>query len=235
MIRTENLNIGYRKSLLTVDDFNLKEGKLYFLIGKNGSGKSTFLKTISGQLSPISGSVFLQNKQSIEIPFGELPKTVSFVSSHFPLVDFLRVEEFIALGRSFYTSYSGRLQNIDNESINHSFSRLKIEHLRGRFTSQLSDGEKQLVAIAKALVQETPIILLDEPTAFLDYSNKILVLEMLKSIAKEMNKCIILSSHDIDMSLEMESDFLAVNFEEKFLQLIDSSANKQDLLRISFE
>ncbi len=234
MIRTDNLKIGYKQALLEVENFTLQKGQLYFLIGKNGSGKSTFLKTISGQLSPISGSVFLQNKQSIEIPFGEFPKTVSFVSSHFPNVDFLKVEEFIALGRSSFTSYFGKLQSTDNKLITDSFSRLKIKHLRGRFTSQLSDGEKQLVAIAKALVQETPIILLDEPTAFLDYSNKILVLEMLKSIAKEMNKCIVLSSHDIDLSLDMKCDFLAVNFEEKIMQLVNHSVSKKELLGFCF-
>ncbi|MBL1281521.1 MAG: ABC transporter ATP-binding protein [Fluviicola sp.] len=235
MIRTEDLKIGYHSPLLQVENFTLQKGELYFLIGKNGSGKSTFLKTISGQLSPISGRAFLNEKLSTEIPFRDLPKTVSFVSSHFPIVDFLKVEDFIALGRNSHTSYFGKLQASDSQVINSTIKRLQISHLIGRFTSELSDGEKQLVAIAKALVQETPIILLDEPTAFLDYSNKTLVLETLKRISVEMEKCIILSSHDLDMSLEMNCPFLVVNFQEKSLQLIDSSVSKQDLLRIAFE
>tara|TARA_R110002072_G_scaffold303115_1_gene494258 strand:- start:2631 stop:3338 length:708 start_codon:yes stop_codon:yes gene_type:complete len=235
MIRTENLNIGHRSSLLQIENLSLQKGNLYFLIGKNGSGKSTFLKTLSGQIKSISGELFLDDILSTTIHFGELPKTVSFVSSHFPIVDFLKVEDFISLGRSYHTSYFGIVKSIDNHVISDIIIKLKIKHLIGRFTSDLSDGERQLVAIAKALVQETPIILLDEPTAFLDYSNKKLVLETLKKICADMNKCIILSSHDIDMSLEMNCPFLVIDSKSKKLQLFSSNTKKKELLLLAFD
>ena len=235
MIKTNGLEIGYKKSLLNIDDLVLSSGQLYFLIGKNGSGKSTFLKTISGQTPILNGSIKLDNKGIETIHFSELPKTISFVSSHFPIVEFLRVEEYIALGRTFLNSSLFNNKNTDNELINSILLKLNINHLIGRFTSNLSDGEKQMVAIAKALAQETPIILLDEPTAFLDYSNKTLILDNLLSICREMNKCIILSSHDLDMILDRECSFLAVNSKQKKIQLLDHSSTKESLLEICFD
>lgn len=233
MITTEQLHIGYSKSILTVEDLNLSSG-LYILAGKNGSGKSTLLRTLSGQLSPVRGSVEIEGTDLTNINKADLPKKIAFVGSHFPIVDFLKVEDFIALGRSPFTNFFGRKTDNDNSIIKRSIETLKIEHLAGRFTSELSDGEKQLVSIAKALVQETKIIALDEPTAFLDYSNKKLVLDQLIEISESMNKCIIMSSHDIDLCLEAKRPFLVVHDKENVVKTVDADISKSELLALAF-
>lgn len=234
MIKTRGLHIGYSESILQVDDLNLSND-VHILIGKNGSGKSTFLKTITSQLASIKGAIELDGKDLTSISIAEIPKTISFVSSQFPIVDFLRVSEFISLGRSPHTNFFGKKTLNDSEAMQRSIEVLKIEYLKDRFTSELSDGEKQLVSIAKALTQETPIIALDEPTAFLDYSNKKLVLENLISISKEFNKCIILSSHDIDLSLEAECPFLVVEDTSKRIKFVENGISKSDLIGLAFE
>lgn len=233
MIRTENLEIGYSSSLLKVENLALNAEKVYFLIGRNGAGKSTFLKTILGQLKSISGKVFLEEQNIESIDIAELPKKISFVTAHFPSVDFLRVEEFIALGRSPHSNYFGKQTQRDLELIDDCLSILNIENLKGRFTSELSDGEKQLVAIAKSLAQETDVILLDEPTAFLDYANKKIVLNSLSKVSKELGKCIILSNHDIDLCVEHNGEYLIVDSIEKTITH-HSTLNKERILEIAF-
>lgn len=234
MIQTEGLHIGYKDALVEVENLNLESG-VHILIGKNGSGKSTFLKTIAGQLSPISGKIQIAGKLLSEIESAQIPKIVAFVSTRFPVVDFLRVSEYIALGRSPHTAYFGKLRSEDLSSVNNAIESIGITHLKDRFTNELSDGERQLVAIARALAQETPVIALDEPTAFLDYSNKKLVLENLSRIAKKFNKCVIISSHDIELSIESECPFLVVESREKKIIYSDNRLAKGELLSMAFD
>lgn len=233
MIKTKDLHIGYSKPILDIEDLNLSSG-VHILIGKNGSGKSTFLKTITGQLASVRGTIQLNGKDVSSISISEMPTMISFVGSQFPIVDFLRVSEFVILGRSPHTNFFDKKTPKDLEAMNDALQILGIEYLKDRFTSELSDGEKQLVSIAKALTQETPIITLDEPTAFLDYSNKKLVLENLISISKKFGKCILLSSHDIDLSLEAGCPFLVVDNKQKILRSIDSGISKADLIELAF-
>jgi len=234
MIKTKGLHIGYSESILQVEDLNLSNG-VHILVGRNGSGKSTFLKTLTGQLTPINGTIELDGKELSSISIAEIPKTISFVSSQFPVVDYLRVSEFISLGRSPHTNFFGKKTTKDSDAMQRSLEILKIEYLKDRFTSELSDGEKQLVSIAKALTQETPIIALDEPTAFLDYSNKKLVLKNLIKVSKEFKKCVLLSSHDIDLSIEAECPFLVVEDNSKTIRFIDTGISKSELIGLAFE
>lgn len=234
MIQTQNLHIGYQKSLLQVEDIHL-EAAVYILVGRNGSGKSTFLKTISGQLKPISGNIQLGEDDLSKISLAALPKKIAFVQSHFPVVDFLKVSEYIALGRSPHTSYFGKLNNEDENAVNESIELLGLANFKDRFTDQLSDGERQLVSIARAFAQGTDIIALDEPTAFLDYKNKSLILEKLIKLAKQHDKCVILSSHDIDQSLAANCPFLVVNQRDRVLELCPSGIDKNILLKKAFE
>ena len=234
MIRTSELRIGYTHELLTVNNIQLITSELYFLIGKNGSGKSTFFKTIIGSIPSLSGNVILNKENISSIPLSNLPTVVSFVGPHFPSVDFLTVEQYVGLARTPYTNQFGRLKEEDFKIILDSLSILDIIYLKDRFVNELSDGEKQMVAIAKALAQQTDIIILDEPTAFLDYSNKTIVLNMLKRISIELKKCIILSTHDIDMSIDLSCSYLVVNKNEKRIQLVNSPAKKEDLLALAF-
>ena len=234
MIRTSELTIGYTHQLLTVDNVQLNTSELYFLIGKNGSGKSTFFKTITGSTPCLSGKVLLNKQNVSSIPLATLPTVVAFVGPHFPSVDFLTVEQYVGLARTPYTNQFGRLKDEDHKIIQDSLSIIDIVHLKERFVTELSDGEKQMVAIAKALAQQTDIIILDEPTAFLDYSNKTIVLNILQQISIEMNKCIIISTHDIDMSIELGCSYLVVNKNKKRIQLVNSPVKKEVLLALAF-
>jgi|TARA_B110000908_G_scaffold93525_1_gene110803 iron complex transport system ATP-binding protein len=234
MIQTQGLHIGYSESILSMDDLHLSNG-VHILIGRNGSGKSTFLKTLAGQIPKIMGSIKIQNNEVSAISIEELPKIISFVSSQFPIVEFLRVSEFVGLGRNPHTNFFGKKTNKDIEAIDKALETLGISYLRDRFTLELSDGEKQLVSIAKALTQETAIIALDEPTAFLDYSNKKLVLGKLVAIGQEFNKCILLSSHDLDLSLDVNCPFLVIDDTSKTIRFIEPGISKSELIKIAFD
>ena len=219
MIELKNVHIGYSDAILVCSDIQLESGKLYVLVGKNGIGKSTLLKTLSKQIPAKSGHITIGNTEIQDLSTSDIPKLLSFVPVHFPHMDYVRSKEFISAGRAPYTNALGRITETDSKEIQQAIDLLGISSLSDRFTSELSDGEKQLVAISKAVAQKTPIILLDEPTAFLDYSNKKKVLSILKETAESLNKCIVLSAHDIDLCLEFSSNFLVVNSDSKKLEL----------------
>jgi iron complex transport system ATP-binding protein len=156
------------------------------------------------------------------------------VSTTFPQVDYLRVTEFIGMGRTPHTNALGRFAENDHAIVKEALKKLNISELQNKFTSELSDGERQLCAIAKAIAQETNIIILDEPTAFLDYSNKIKVLNILKQIALEMNKCIILSSHDIDLSINANCPFLVLNKTTTKMEFLHPPIEKEKIILLAF-
>lgn len=233
MIELKQVHIGYSERILLCDDIKLECGKVYILVGKNGIGKSTLLKTLSKQIVPLNGKIEINEVPIHRISSSELPKLLAFVPVHFPQMDYVRAREFISAGRAPYTNGMGRLSETDKHEIQHSIDLLGINALSDRFTSELSDGEKQLVAISKAVAQKTPIILLDEPTAFLDYSNKKKVLSILQKTAETLNKCIVLSAHDIDLCLEFSTNFLVVNSETKQLEL-QQNPTREDILSSAF-
>jgi iron complex transport system ATP-binding protein len=233
MIELNNLQIGYSNSILSCENLILETGKMYVLVGKNGSGKSTFLKTLSKQILPKNGHIKLDNRSIQGISIGDLPKLLCYVPVHFPHMDYVRTREYISSGRAPYTNALGKLTPNDSEEIENAIKLLEINQLSDRFTSELSDGEKQLVAISKAIAQKTSIILLDEPTAFLDYSNKQKVLGFLKATAIQLNKCIVLSAHDIDLCMEFTSDFLVVNEANKTLEY-QHNPSKETILNAAF-
>ncbi|MDG1147258.1 MAG: ABC transporter ATP-binding protein [Crocinitomicaceae bacterium] len=236
MIEFNKTAIGFKSTpLVLIDSLKLDKGQLYILIGKNGSGKSTLLNAIVGIQDLLSGSILIDKKNIQSVSRRVLSKKISLVKPTFPQTDYLTVREFISLGRSPYTNALGRLRKTDNDIISKSLEILNITSLGNKFTSELSDGERQLVSIAKAIAQDTSVILLDEPTAFLDYSNKLLLHQTLKRIAKETNKCIILSSHDLELSIDTACDFLAINTKTSELTTLNSPVSKQDLLDIAFD
>lgn len=233
MIQFEKAHIGYADVIVTVSSLELQSGKLYILVGKNGAGKSTLLKTITKQVPLLNGTIELNGISIDQLKASDIGKHMAFVRSTFPEIDYIKVQEFIALGRSPHTDAFGRLKAKDLESVEKAISALEIDHLRNKFTRELSDGERQMVGIARALSQETPIILLDEPTAFLDYGNKLNVLNRLKEIAQTMNKCILLSSHDIDLSTEANCPFVVLPFQGNEIQLVEKTS-KKELLNLAF-
>jgi len=217
-MKLTNLHIGYSTTLLEIQELNLEAGKIYALIGANGRGKTTFMKTLIGQIPAISGGISIGNKASSVLSPIEKSKLFGFVQSRFAGVPYMKAKEYVALGRSPYTNAFGRLSTKDEDIVNQSFSTLEIEHLADKFTEELSDGERQMLAIAKVLTQETQYIFLDEPTAFLDYSNKKRVLEKLIEIAKNLNKVIIYSSHDLELALNYSDEMICIPHQENIMK-----------------
>jgi iron complex transport system ATP-binding protein len=236
MIELKGIEIGYKKRLFSIEDIQLSKGKVYSLIGSNGAGKTTFLKTLQGNITPIKGQIIINKTEVQQFDRGILSQTIAFVNSKFDGVDYLRVYDYVGLGRTPYTNALGRLSENDLSIVENALIELNIKHLSNFFTTKLSDGERQLAAIARAISQETDVIILDEPTAFLDYANRKLVMREMKKIAADLQKCIIISSHDLDLCLESETDILVINKDSKTLDhFVSNSLSKEKLIEIGFK
>ena len=212
VISLSQLSVGYTLSHPVISDINLelRSGQLACLIGENGIGKSTLLKTLTGFLPKLKGSLLLGDCDIESFSQRELARQVSIVLTQKPDVQNLTIEEIIGLGRSPYTGFSGRLRAEDRKVVNDAIATMGIEKLRGRMIQTLSDGERQKVMIAKALAQETPIILLDEPTAFLDFPSKAETFQSLQRMAHERDKLILLSTHDLELAVRFADSLLEV-------------------------
>jgi len=228
LIEIKNSIVGYSSPLLEAN-VTLSNGKVYALVGKNGSGKTTFLQSLAGNIPLLSGEIAIEGKNIKGLSLKEKSVRIAFIETRFPQINFMTAFEFISLGRFPYTGALGRLNTNDIEKIEQSFDLLKIERLKNKFISEISDGEKQLLQVAKAIVQETDIVLLDEPMAFLDYSNKRILVEKLVEISLELNKCIVLSSHDIEICLDNKLPFLMVSPHKKTIELIENASKEMIL------
>lgn len=212
VISLSQLSVGYLQSHPVISDINLelRSGQLACLIGENGIGKSTLLKTLTGFLRKLKGSLLLGDRDIESFSQRELARQVSIVLTQKPDVQNLTIEEIIGLGRSPYTGFFGRLRAEDRKVVDDAIATMGIEKLRGRMIQTLSDGERQKVMIAKALAQETPIILLDEPTAFLDFPSKAETFRSLQRMAHERDKLILLSTHDLELAVRFADSLLEV-------------------------
>lgn len=212
-ITLSHLSVGYKVGHTVVSDINLtlQSGQLACLIGENGVGKSTLLKTLTGFLPKLEGSLLLDGKDISEFSQRALARQTSIVLTQKPEVQNLTVEEIVGLGRSPYTGFFGKLHANDQQIVDESITAVGIEKLKNRMIQTLSDGERQKVMIAKALAQQTPVIFLDEPTAFLDFSSKVETFQLLQRMAHEMGKLILLSSHDLELAVRFSDTLLQVN------------------------
>ena len=212
IISLSQLSVGYTLSHPVISDINLelRSGQLACLIGENGIGKSTLLKTLTGFLPKLKGSLLLGNRDIESFSQRELARQVSIVLTQKPDVQNLTIEEIIGLGRSPYTGFFGRLRAEDRKVVDDAIATMGIKKLRGRMIQTLSDGERQKVMIAKALAQETPVILLDEPTAFLDFPSKAETFQSLQRMAHERDKLILLSTHDLELAVRFADSLLEV-------------------------
>ena len=200
-LKIKNLSIGYgHQAVLSDIDITARSGDFIALIGKNGSGKSTFLKTLAGILEAIEGEILMDGQDLLQLKPTERAKYVSIVLTDAILTP-LKVKEFISLGRQNFTGTWNRLLPEDHRIINQVIQELNLTDLLNKKITEISDGERQKVLISRALVQETPIVLLDEPTTHLDLENKAVLLKKLKKISQMQNKIIILSTHDINLIL----------------------------------
>lgn len=208
IISAHHLTIGYpktnkeKKNILHRDfSFNLYEGELTCLLGENGAGKSTLLRTITGLQKPLSGNITLFEKNLKSYKKEELSTLLGVVLTEQTTAGGFTVSEMVGMGRYPYTGFFGKFTSTDYEIIEQSMNDVGITHKSTSYMAELSDGERQKVMIAKALAQECPVIILDEPTAFLDIVNRIEIMNLLHSLAIHKNKTILLSTHDIELSL----------------------------------
>lgn len=216
MLEFENCTIGHAGVLYEIPHLELARGEFVALVGANGSGKSTLMDLlIQGHFS--NGRVQIDGKNWNELKSYERARMITLVDNHFLGFDYLKVREYLELGRHTYTGFTGRLSPEDRLTVQKYSSKLHLDRLLDQATSTLSDGERQRAGIAKALIQETPIVLLDEPTAFLDYPTKKEVMSLLADIARENGKLVIIASHDIDFCLEFCSRILIIEKERKVL------------------
>ena len=203
VLRTIGLKIGYKDhALMPPIDVSLHEGEAVALVGANGSGKTTLFKTLTGSLKPLEGHVELCGKPLDRYSPNERAKLFSLVLTEKPDDLFLRVFDIVAAGRYPHSGLMAKLQNEDYDLIKEKLQLVGVFNLIDRDFVSLSDGEKQKVMIAKALVQDTPIIYMDEPTAFLDYPSKVELMLLIDRLAKEENKTILYSSHDLELLMK---------------------------------
>jgi iron complex transport system ATP-binding protein len=206
-VRLDHLTIGYRdkKSVKTVAEnitAAICSGELTCLLGANGVGKSTLLRTLSAFQPKLGGSILMDGRDLDSYTDQELSRLVGVVLTEKPDVRNMTVRELIGLGRSPYTDFWGRLTAEDRRVVDESLELVGIESLAERDVTTLSDGERQKVMIAKALAQQTPVIYLDEPTAFLDFPSKVETMLLLSRLSREANKTIFLSTHDLELALQ---------------------------------
>ena len=216
MIRTVDLSVGYQqgkaqRSVQQHLNIHARRGELIALIGPNGCGKSTLLRTLAGLQEPLKGSVQLQETNLKELKPAERARQISLVLTDAVQLGYVTVEQLVAMGRHPYTSLSGKLSKNEEKLIREALKAVKLEAFGKRLVSELSDGEKQRVMIAKALAQDTPVIMLDEPTSFLDLPNRVEILLLLRNLAREMQKCILLSTHEIDLAIRLADQLWLMN------------------------
>ncbi len=222
ILNTSNLSVGYTskkeiKTIATNINLNLKKGELIALIGANGIGKSTLLRTLIGIQPPLSGNVILNGKNINEYDSISFAQNLSIVLTEKLPPSNLTVFEIIALGRQPYTNWLGNLSDNDISKINEAMELTQITSLSEKKHYEISDGQLQNVLVARALAQDTPLIILDEPTTHLDLLHKVSLFKLLKKLAKETKKCILFSTHDIDMAIQI-SDEMIIMTDENVVQ-----------------
>lgn len=206
ILTTHNLTVGYRKgkrttAILSGLNLSVATGTVVALLGRNGAGKSTLLRAITGAEKPIDGRVVIDGRDTAAMSSREMSRKVGLVSTERVAAGGLTVIELVALGRQPHTGFTGRLSASDRETVVKAIASVGMEHMARRYMAELSDGERQKVMIAKAIAQETPLIVLDEPTAFLDVASRIRTMQMLHTLARAQGKAVLLSSHDVQQSL----------------------------------
>ena len=213
ILQATNLSIGYTSKkaqhiIASNINLSLEKGKLIALIGANGIGKSTLLRTLTGIQKPLSGTVSLNEKNIHELDSLTLAQNLSVVLTEKLPPSNLTVWELIALGRQPYTNWIGKLTDEDIAKVNEAIELTQISHLATKKHFEISDGQLQKVLMARALAQDTPLIILDEPTTHLDLLHKVSLFKLLKKLTQETQKCILFSTHDIDMAIQLSDNMI---------------------------
>lgn len=207
-VKADNLNIGYRRGSNPVTVASnicgaLSSCELTCLLGPNGAGKSTLLRTLTGYQPPLGGDVMLFDKPLTAYTPGQISRSIGVVLTERISVQDMTARQVVETGRSPYTGFWGTLSSADKDIVEKSMEAVGIAALADKPISDLSDGERQKVMIAKALAQQTPVVFLDEPTAFLDYPSKVDTMRLLRDLARERGMTVFMSTHDIGLALDI--------------------------------
>lgn len=212
MIRLNNIKLAFGSRTLIADaSAHFRAGEMVALLGRNGTGKSTLLRTIAGLGSAQCGDIYIASDNATNLSAAQRAERIAFVNTERIDVDALTVRELVSIGRSPYTNWMGRLTTEDREIVEHAMEKVGIAALAERRVETLSDGECQRAMIARALAQQTPIIILDEPTSFLDLSNRYELCRLLGELAHQENKCILFSTHELDIALSLADSIALVD------------------------
>jgi len=215
VIEANNLTIGYqskKKTTLVAEgiNFSIYKGELIGLVGTNGIGKSTLLRTIAGMQPAIDGIIYIDNIPLKKYHSLQLANQLSIVLTEAPASRNLTVLELVSLGRQPYTNWVGKLSEKDKETIHSALQNTETESLAYQKCFEISDGQLQRVMIARALAQDTPLILLDEPTTHLDMYHRAYVLKLLKKLASDSGKTILFSTHEIDLAIQLSDKMMVM-------------------------
>lgn len=216
-ISTNNLTIGYEHTVVQRDlSFSLLQGEMVCMLGKNGCGKSTLLRTLAGLQPALDGTFEIAPSPNHLIPSSS-HNNIALVLTERLSLENTTVHDVVAMGRYPYTSFLGGLSHDDERLIALALQEVGLEDAAHTFFNAHSDGEKQRVLIAKAIAQETPIILLDEPTAHLDLPNRIKILQLLRRLAHEQGKTVLISTHELELAIQLSDRILLMS--EQGIQL----------------
>lgn len=199
-----DVSLGFGRKVLA-SDINVvaRGGEFIGLLGRNGTGKSTLLRSLSGLVRPLGGEILLDNNNLFDMRATQRAQRIAFVSTESVRVAHLKVWDVVAFGRSPYSSWSGALSDTDSQIVMQALEKVGMSDFKDVDVDRLSDGERGRVMIARALAQECDVILLDEPTAFLDLPNRYHIMELLRDLAHNERKIILLSTHELNLAVEM--------------------------------
>ncbi len=222
ILQTRDLAVGYRNgkqqvTLLEGLDLVLEKGKLVALLGQNGAGKSTLLRAITCDEKPLNGTIEVNGRDLLTMSQKDRSRLIGLVSTERIQAGALTVTELVGLGRQPHTGFLGRLDDEDREVVRQSMTDAGIIGKADEYMASLSDGERQKAMIARALAQQTPIIILDEPTAFLDVASRIETMRLLQTLAHDRGKAVLLSSHDISQSLMLADELWLITTDRQVL------------------
>lgn len=203
LLRTEQLTIGYLQPLTPAFDLELPAGKLVALLGVNGIGKSTLLRTLAGLQHPLLGRVSVAGDDLHRLSAAERARRVAVVLTERTAAPLMDVRTLVGLGRQPWTDRFGALTVADRERVQQALELAGVQHLAQRALDTCSDGERQKAFIARAIAQDTPLLLLDEPTAYLDLPNRAAIVRLLRSIAQEGRRLVLFSTHDIQLAVDL--------------------------------
>ncbi len=234
MITLHNITLAYGdRTLVDNGSAEFAAGELTALVGRNGAGKSTLLRAITAIEPPKSGEVLLDGTNAAAMPPETIARTISFVGTEKVRIANLRCEDIVAIGRAPYTNWIGRMQAADRRIVADALQAVDMEAFAARSIDTLSDGECQRIMIARALAQQTPTIVLDEPSAFLDIPTRFEICRLLQRLAHDEGKCILFSTHDLDAAMPV-CDSVAVISDRTITKLPAAEIRRQGIIKRLF-